>query len=70
MIHKILIDLEHRIIALLADVKLSKEIARIIKMSVKTVDAFRRGIKQKPGVDNVAELFKYAILAGLTSVDI
>ncbi len=59
---------ERKVLELLADGKSSKEIARIIEMSVKTIDARRRRIMQKLDVESVAELVKYAIRSGITSI--
>ena len=59
---------EREVLELLSDGKSSKEIARIIRMSVKTVDARRRQLMQKLGIESVAELVKYAIRTGFTSV--
>jgi len=57
------------IFRMLADGKTSKEIALITETSVKTVDACRRRIMQKLTINSVAELVKYAIREGLTTVD-
>lgn len=63
-----LTDRESKVLELLADGKSSKEIAQIIEMSVKTVDARRRQIMQKLDIESVAELVKYAIRTGITSI--
>jgi DNA-binding CsgD family transcriptional regulator len=63
-----LTERERRVLELIADGKSSKEIARIIEMSVKTVDARRRRIMQKLGIESIAELVKYAIRLGITSI--
>lgn len=63
-----LTDRESKVLELLADGKSSKEIARIISKSVKTVDARRRQIMQKLGIESIAELVKYAIRTGFTSI--
>jgi DNA-binding NarL/FixJ family response regulator len=60
---------ELEVIRMLADGKTSKEVGLITKTSVKTVDACRRRIMQKLGINSVAELVKYAIREGLTTVD-
>jgi DNA-binding NarL/FixJ family response regulator len=56
-------------VRMLADGKSSKEIAVITGTSVKTVDACRRRVMQKLNVRSIAELVKYAIREGLTTVD-
>lgn len=63
-----LTDKERKVLELLADGKPSKEIAMLIDMSVKTVDARRRRIMQKLNVESVAELVKFAIRSGITSI--
>jgi two-component system, NarL family, response regulator NreC len=60
---------ERHIIQLLAEGKSIKEISRIIKISPKTTDANRRAIMNKLNIYNTAELTKYAIRMGLTSLD-
>jgi DNA-binding NarL/FixJ family response regulator len=60
---------ENEVIRMLADGKSSKEIALITETSVKTVDACRRRIMQKLTITSIAELVKYAIREGLTTVD-
>jgi DNA-binding NarL/FixJ family response regulator len=60
---------ELQVVRLLAGGKSSKEIALTTETSVKTVDACRRRAMQKLGVRSVADLVKYAIREGLTTVD-
>jgi len=60
---------ETEVIRMLANGRTSKEIARIMNISVKTVDACRRRVMQKLGVASTAALVKYAIREGLTTVD-
>jgi len=57
-------------IQLLADGKSMREIALELKISVKTVETRRRQITEKLGVRTIAQLTKYAILEGLTSLQI
>lgn len=59
---------EREVLRLLAEGKSSKEIAQHIKMSFKTVDACRRKIMKKLNVNSLAELVKYAVRKGLTSL--
>ena len=60
---------ELEVIRMLANGKTSKEIALITETSVKTIDACRRRIMRKLDINSVAELVKYAIREGLTTVD-
>jgi two-component system response regulator NreC len=57
---------EREILQLIAEGKNTKEIARYLFISVKTVETHRRHIKKKLKVDSVAELTKIAIREGLT----
>ncbi|MCC8109862.1 MAG: response regulator transcription factor [Planctomycetes bacterium] len=59
---------EREILHLLAEGKSAKESASILHVSVKTVDSHRRQIMAKLGLNSVAELTKYAIRSGLTSL--
>jgi two-component system response regulator NreC len=60
---------ERQVLQLLAEGLSVKEIAKRLHMSPKTVDARRRNIMNKLGVSSVADLVKYAIREGLTSLD-
>ena len=60
---------ERQILQLIAEGKTVKEIARILHISPKTADANRRKIMKKLGLFNIADLTKYAIREGLTSLD-
>ncbi len=55
---------------MLANGRTSKEIARTLDASVKTIDARRRQVMRKLGINSVAGLVKYAIREGLTSTDV
>ena len=57
------------VLRLLAKGKSTKEVAFILKLSPKTIDACRRRVMEKLGVQNIAELIKYAIREGLTPLD-
>lgn len=64
-----LTDRELTILEHLAEGKPSKEIALLLDISVQAVDATRRRIMQKLDIESLAELIKYAIRQGLTSID-
>ncbi len=59
---------EREVLQLLAEGKKAKEIAYMLCLSSKTVDTFRQSIMKKLGINSVAELTKYAIREGLTSL--
>jgi DNA-binding NarL/FixJ family response regulator len=60
---------EREVLQLLAEGKSTKEIASHLYLSVNTVDTHRRHIMEKLDLHSVAELTKYAIREGLTSLD-
>lgn len=60
---------QENILIRLAEGHSSKEIAYEMSLSVKTVDALRRKIMKKLGMDNLAQLIKYAVREGLTTLD-
>lgn len=56
---------EQTILSLVAQGLSSKEVARELGISFRTVDAHRRNIKAKLNIDSVADLVRYAIHQGL-----
>ncbi len=60
---------EREIVQLLAEGKTSPQIARGLHISTRTVESHRRNIMKKLDVHSIAELTKYAIREGLTSVE-
>lgn len=60
---------EKEIIALIADGLATKQVAATLGISVKTVDAHRRNILEKLGIESVAELTKYAVRTGLSRLE-
>jgi DNA-binding NarL/FixJ family response regulator len=59
---------EKEVLQLLAEGKSTKEIAAILQVGGKTVETHRRQIMLKLQLDSIAELTKYAIREGLTSL--
>jgi two-component system, NarL family, response regulator NreC len=59
---------EQEVLKLVAEGVPSKLIALELSISIKTVEAHRHAIMQKLGLDNVPELTKFAVRAGLTSL--
>ena len=60
---------EREILQLLAEGKRSKEIADLLHISAKTVDTHRQQIMNKLHFRSIAELTKYAIREGLTTLE-
>ena len=60
---------EREVLQLLAEGRSTKEIAADLSVSVKTIETHRRQIMEKLDLFSVAELTKYAIREGLTSID-
>ncbi|HEV8378161.1 MAG TPA: response regulator transcription factor [Tepidisphaeraceae bacterium] len=60
---------EREILQLLAEGKAMKEIAAVLGVSIKTVETHRRTMMSKLGLYSVAELTKYAIREGVTSLE-
>lgn len=63
-----LTERECEVLRLLAEGKTSKEIALLMDLSSKTIDACRRHLMRKLHVDGTAGLVKHAIVMGLTPV--
>ncbi|MBW1870658.1 MAG: response regulator transcription factor [Deltaproteobacteria bacterium] len=61
---------EREVLQLLSEGNSSKEAAFILNLSVKTVDTHRYRIMKKLNFRSLAELTKYAIKEGITSLDI
>jgi len=59
---------EREVLQLIAEGKSTKDIGFTLDISSKTVEAHRRQIMQKLKLDNVAELTRYAIREGITSL--
>ena len=65
----ILTNRENEILQLIAEGNSTKRIAKVLFISHKTVESHRANIMEKLDIHNIPELTKYAIRAGLTSVD-
>ena len=65
----ILSDREREVLQLLAEGMTTKEMADSLSVSVKTIETHRRNIMEKLNLHSVAELTKYAIREGVTSID-
>jgi DNA-binding NarL/FixJ family response regulator len=60
---------EREVLQLISEGKSTKEIALHLNVSIKTIESTRRQIMQKLDIHNVADLTKYAINEGITTLD-
>jgi len=68
-VHEVLGPREREVLQLLAEGHTSSEIAVHLSVATSTVETHRRNLMRKLGLHNVAELTKYAVREGLTSLD-
>ncbi|MEJ2697124.1 MAG: response regulator transcription factor [Candidatus Sulfobium sp.] len=66
--YTLLSDREREVLQLLAEGRTAKEIAEELNVSIKTVETHRTNIMNKLGIHRLAELTKYAVREGLTSL--
>jgi len=67
-VFSLLSDREREVLQLLAEGKTTKEVASYLHVSVKTVETHRTNIMTKLDIHSIAELTKYAIREGLTTL--
>lgn len=67
--YELLAPREREVLKLLSEGKTSKEIGVALQLAVKTVETHRRNISHKVGLHSIAELTKYAVREGLTTLD-
>jgi len=60
---------EREVLQLFAEGKTPRQIAATLHLGLKTVEAYRRQIMEKLDFQSFAELIKYAVREGLTSLD-
>ncbi len=60
---------EREVLQLYAEGKITRQIAELLHLSIKTVESHRKQIMEKLGFQSFAELIKYAIREGLTSLE-
>ena len=65
----VLTDREREALQFIAEGKSTKEVADALNVSVKTIETHRRNVMEKLNLHSVAELTKYAIREGITSVN-
>jgi two-component system response regulator NreC len=68
--YSILTARERQVLQLMAEGKNTNQIADSLFVSVKTVEAHRKQLMNKLDIHSVAELTKYAIRQGLTSLEV
>jgi DNA-binding NarL/FixJ family response regulator len=61
---------QREILQLVAEGKNTKEIARLLELSVKTVETHRAQIMERLGIHDVPGLVRYAIRIGLIDSDV
>jgi DNA-binding NarL/FixJ family response regulator len=66
--YSLLTGRERQVLQLLAEGKATKQIAGSLGVSVKTIETFRQQIMSKLDLHSVAELTKYAIREGITTL--
>ncbi len=67
-VFSVLSDREREVLQLMAEGKTTKEIAFQLDVSIKTVETHRQNIMTKLDIHSIAELTKYAIREGLTTL--
>jgi DNA-binding NarL/FixJ family response regulator len=67
-LQKLLSEREKDVLRLMAEGKNNHEIAAALDIKVKTIESHRRQISRKLGMSNIAELTKYAIREGISSL--
>lgn len=60
---------EREVLQLIAEGKSTKEVAAILNTSISTIETHRQHVMEKLKIHTVAELTKYAIREGLTSLE-
>jgi DNA-binding NarL/FixJ family response regulator len=68
-VRSVLTNREREVLQLLAEGKTTKEISANLSVSERTIDAHRQNIMAKLNLHSVAELTKYAIRQGMTSLE-
>jgi DNA-binding NarL/FixJ family response regulator len=68
-VFSILTPRQRQVLQLLSEGKTTRQIASHLQVSVKTVETYRQQIMDKLDIHSIAELTKYAIREGLTSLE-
>ncbi|MBN2589987.1 MAG: response regulator transcription factor [Sedimentisphaerales bacterium] len=67
--YTVLTPREREVLQLISEGKSTKQSALHLKISIKTIESTRRQIMYKLDIHNIADLTKYAISEGITSLD-
>ena len=67
---RVLSEREIEVLRLLVQGRRTREVAESLGISTKTVETYRGRVMLKLGIDNLAELVKFAIRAGITSTEV
>lgn len=67
-VFSVLTDREREVLQLLSEGRTTKQITFLLKVSIKTIETHRQHIMDKLKIHSIAELTKYAIREGLTSL--
>jgi len=68
-VSSVLTKREREVLQLVAEGKTTKQIASALNVSTKTIEVYRQQIMDKLDIRSVAELTKYAIREGMTSLE-
>ena len=68
-VFSVLTPRQRQVLQLLSEGKTTKEIATHLQVSVKTIETYRQQIMDKLDIHSIAELTKYAIREGLTTLE-
>jgi len=64
-----LTERQREILQLLAEGRSNKDVARLLKLSVKTVETHRKQLMERLGIHDIAGLVRFAIRAGIVSIE-
>ncbi|PKQ16079.1 MAG: DNA-binding response regulator [Actinobacteria bacterium HGW-Actinobacteria-7] len=67
--HKELSPRELEVLRMLAEGMTAKQVAQALHLSVKTVEAHRRQVMEKTDTNSMADLVRYALREGITTLD-
>ncbi|MFH1382477.1 MAG: response regulator transcription factor [Chloroflexota bacterium] len=68
-VFSVLTSREREVLQLVSEGKSIRDIAQYLHLSTKTIESHRQAVMNKLGINSIAELTKYAIREGLTSLD-